>query len=206
MCYSAEVSGGTFLFVTSICGILWIRNKGLDRPLAGILFFIGLMQALEWFLWTNLECNSINKAVSFSIPIYLALQPVVANLLVWYYNAGWGSGYLQIALISLAVLPVLLWQNLDMIGSCATLNTSKNLIWPGVPNNTPLGFILRMLYYITLLYPLVTLKNSVFSGLYVVFAGLTLYLFGLKSQKSWPSLWCHFVNFLSVFALIRPSP
>jgi hypothetical protein len=28
-----------------------------------------------------------------------------------------------------------------------------------------------------------------------------LFGFGVKHQKTWPTIWCHYVNFLSVFAL-----
>lgn len=206
MCYSAEVSAGTFLFVSAVTTYLWIRNKGIDRALAGILFFIGFMQAIEWGLWTNLDCNSVNKGLAFSIPIYLALQPVVINLLVWFYKAGWASGYEWVGLFSLAYTGIVIWKNRNDYGSCVTLDTNKNLIWPGVANQDFEDQLLRSVYYATMLYPLLTLKNSWFSATYTLFGAVSLWMFGETSSKSWPSLWCHFVNALAVLAIIRPAP
>jgi hypothetical protein len=57
MCYSAEVSIQTFLFVSIVCGFLWYRNKGSDRPISLILFVVVLMQLVEYGLWENLDCT-----------------------------------------------------------------------------------------------------------------------------------------------------
>lgn len=206
MCYSAEVSAGTFLFVSAVTTFLWIRNKGIDRALAGILFFIGFMQAIEWGLWTNLECSSINKALAFSIPIYLALQPVIINFIVWFYKAGWASGYEWVGLFSLVFTGIVVWRNRNNYGSCVTLDTHKNLIWPGVANQDCEDQLIRSIYYIIMLYPLLTLKNVWFSAAYTAFGAASLWMFNHTSSKSWPSLWCHFVSALSVISLIRPAP
>jgi hypothetical protein len=206
MCYNAQVSGGTFIFVSLICGWLWQRNTGIDRAIAGILFFIGLMQALEWILWTHLDCGWINKIVSRLIHVYIAIQPVVANFIVWFYNAGWAPGYWYLGVLSLLFVPVVAWRSREIQGQCTRLGPKGNLVWPGVPGKGVDSKLIRLVYYATLLYPILTLKNTTFSALYSVAAAVSLWYYQGKSEQSWPSLWCHFVNLLAVFAVLRPAP
>jgi hypothetical protein len=206
MCYNAEVSGGTFLFVSLISFWLWQRNSGIDRPIAGILFFISVMQALEWILWLNLDCNWLNKLITRLIPIYISLQPVIVNLIVWHFGAGWAPGYLQLALLCLAFVPFVIWRNQSIQGQCVKVSTGGNLVWPGIPGEGWDSYLIRLIYYPSLLYPIITLNNTLFSGLYAVFACLSIFIMSAKSKEAWPSLWCHFVNFLAVFAVVRPSP
>jgi hypothetical protein len=54
-----------------------------------------------------------------------------------------------------------------------------------------------------MIYPLATFKNTLFGLLYSVFAVLSLSVFAYSPTyaTTWPSIWCHFVNVLSVFAL-----
>ena len=46
-----------------------------------------------------------------------------------------------------------------------------------------------------------TLNNSLFAFLFIGLSSLSLAGFGIKHQKTWPTIWCHYVNFLSIFAL-----
>jgi hypothetical protein len=65
---------------------------------------------------------------------------------------------------------------------------------------------IAFIYYPAMIYPFVTLKNSPFAILYLFFAGLSHGIFKGQESKSWPSLWCHFVNALAAFAVVRPTP
>ncbi len=206
MCYSAEVSIGTFGFVAAVTAWLWQRNKGLDRPIGLILLVVSFMQLLEFFLWLNLDCGWINKLVSRLIHIYIALQPVALNAIVWFYYAGWASGYLPVAILSAAFLPVILWRSQSIQGKCTKVGPSGSLVWPGIPNNAVDGLAIRALYYPALAFPILTLKNTTFSALYGAFGIFSNFVYGAESKQSWPSLWCHFVNLLSVYAVFRGAP
>ncbi len=205
MCYSPEVSAGTFLFVTAVSAYLFTRNKGLDRAIAGILFVVGLMQLIEWILWLNLECNWINKFLSRLIHIYLVLQPVAINFLVWFYNAGWASHYKEIGLLSLVLVPIVAWRTRALQTKCVSVGPTGNLQWAGIPNQAWDSRLMRAIYYPALFYPILTLKNKLFSAVYGFFGIGSLLVYWKASEKSWPSLWCHFVNALSVLAVIRPG-
>ena len=201
MCYSAEVSIQTFLFVSIICGFLWYRNKGSDRPISLILIVVVLMQLVEYGLWENLDCGSMNKLLASFIPILLFLQPLLINFIVWFFNAGWGSGYLTLALLSTVFLPYKIYSAWADYGKCVKVGEGGNLEWVGVPDQTLAGYIERCIYYAMLAYPIITLKNIPFALTFTGLSFISLIQFGSTNEKTWPTLWCHYVNFLSIFAL-----
>jgi hypothetical protein len=201
MCYSAEVSIQTFLFVSVVCGFLWYRNKGSDRPISLILLVVVLMQLVEYGLWENLDCGTINKTLSSFIPILLFLQPLLINFIVWWFNAGWAPGYFMLFLVSCIFLPYKLYLAWLDYGNCVKVSDDGHLEWVGVPDQSLLGFLERCIYYFMLSYPIATLNNSLFASVFIGLSALSLNVFGMRNQKTWPTIWCHYVNFLSIFAL-----
>jgi len=203
MCYSSKISIMTFIFVSIICIVLWYCNKGTDRPIALILFVVVLMQLVEYGIWENLDCNYINKFLSSFIPILLFLQPILINLIVWWFSAGWAPGYLPITLAFSLFLPYKIYTAWLNYGNCVKVSEGSHLEWVSFPDQSTFGIIERYIYYVALAYPIATLNNIPFAILFIMFSFLSLIKTGQTNQKTWPSIWCHFVNFLSVFALIR---
>ena len=202
MCYNAEVSATTFLGVTAVCLFLWYRNAPYDHPIALILFFVSLMQAVEWGLWRNLDCGTVNKLLTAFIPLLLCAQPLVLNWVVGHYNAGWGSGYKAIAYAILPLIGFKAYQVYTKYGQCATVKDG-HLQWSTEYGAAPFSGIEHTLYSIAMLYPLLTFKNTAFSVLYSAFALLSFFIYSSSYTTTWPSIWCHFINFLAVFALIK---
>ena len=203
MCYSSEISMQTFLFVTIISSFLWYRNYKTDHPISLILFVVVLMQLVEYGLWENLSCNSINKTLSSFIPILLFLQPILINLIVWWFNAGWGNGYLTIAVLFSLFLPYKLYKAYIDYGKCVHKGEKNHLEWVNVPDQTLLGIIERYVYYLALTYPIITLNNIPFAALFTSFSFFSLMQSSFIYEKTWPSIWCNYVNILSIFALLK---
>lgn len=203
MCYSATVSAGTFLFVGAVGLYLWKRNRGLDRPLGLILGAIALMQLLEWGLWLNLECGAVNKFITAVIPVYLALQPVLINWIVGAFDAGWANYYWEVGLVAAAtIVPYQIYKAVTEYGVCSRLDTGGHIVW----KNFSFGPAVSAIYYPAMLYPLLTLRNTTFSIIYSFFGLLSHQMFSGSGKESWPSLWCHFVNALAAFAVVRGAP
>ena len=77
MCFSFEISIGTFIFSWSIC--LYLLSKNLEkyqRDKVIFLLIISSMQLADAILWYNkMKRNNINYVVtSFLIPFLLTLQ------------------------------------------------------------------------------------------------------------------------------------
>ena len=202
MCYNARLSGGTFLFVGLISAYLWTRNRGIDRALALMLLVVVFMQLLEWGLWMFPGCGVVNKVITAAIPLYLALQPVALNWIVGQAGAGWAGGYGTIAVVAAALMvPAEFFYSLRNYGDCAYVDSAGHLVWKHVFSS----MLSWLVYYPAMIYPFATLRNIPFSILYLLFATLSHFKMKASHGASWPSLWCHFVNTLAAFAVLRPG-
>ena len=208
MCYSAEVSLGTFSAVTLISIYLWMRNNKIDRAVALILLFSVLMQLFEYILWVNQECNLTNKIVSAIIPGYLFFQPTVLALIVWQMNAGWGTLYPFIVGISILIgIPHLIYYyKTSSRELCIKKGEYNNLDWNLDNNlfdkrNTFFNIILLLSYYFMVFYVVGTLKNTTLSAIFVTLWGTSLLITNRLYNRVWTSIWCHSGNAAALFSL-----
>ena len=81
MCYSPEVSLGTFLFAVSVTSLA-VYVEFVSVPWAVFLMSFASMQLVEFFLWINLKNPSVNALLSLAGLALILLQPVAAGLLV----------------------------------------------------------------------------------------------------------------------------
>ena len=85
MCWNAETSFVTWIFVVLVSVYLWKRNHEYDRTIVFLLLTYSSIQLWEGILWlnkgTNSTCNSMNKLATFMIYITL-----------WAHLAGFGAG------------------------------------------------------------------------------------------------------------------
>jgi len=207
MCYSAEVSIGTFVAVGAVCLYLWMRNHEIDRGIACILFIISFMQLFEYILWINPECNDTNKMISAIIPIYLYLQPALLALAVWLTNSGTSSYYPLIILGSLVgLIPFILYANRIRKSPCIFKGECGHLDWNILDNvlDTPLEpqqYLSYILYYGAMVYVISTLKNRFFANTFLIFGGLSLFVSNMTYSDVWGSVWCHSVNAMAIVAI-----
>ena len=203
MCYSAEVSLGTFLFVELICIFLWIRDRRFDRPFALILNVFVFVQFLEYLIWTNQECNSVNKAVTAILPYYLLLQPVFISIILYTMKAGTGSLYPLIVATSIPIL--LLCSQLPPRGECIKVGECGHLDWNldnGGMTKVSIGTSIVVIWnFLGLFYTAATLKGGL-APFTTAFIGVSLLVSSVYYKRVWSSLWCHAVNGMAVVALV----
>jgi hypothetical protein len=200
MCYSVSSSFGTFLYVFSICYILWTRGSKIQKSLSSILGFIALMQVIEGFLWLNIECNDTNKFITSFIPILLFLQPIVIIGTLYSFGTGFLPPlFYKILLgISLLSLPLYIDWFKDGMGKCTVIGEKGHLVWPftNTPNSSA-----HMLYNTILAIGFATLKTDWYGFFYLIMAILGYFKSRITYGHSWGSVWCHFVNILATGAL-----
>lgn len=198
MCYNAQTSIGTFLFVGGISAFLWFRNRPIDRAIALILLVIVLMQLLEFVIWTHLGPTPENTLATQLIPFFLYAQPLLIALILWTFKAGvYTDSYKWITYGLCALLPLFLW---NMPTSITTVGPNGHLDW-GIQYPPTFLFI----YYSTLAYLFLTLKNSTMG--ITLFGGYFLSWMYYKKyyEREWASMWCHAVNGAALVAVFSPS-
>jgi len=208
MCYDATTSFTTFFFVSAVSAYLWIRGRGIDRAIALILIVIVLMQAVEGVLWLLPEdCDDLQKLLSAFIPVLLFCQPLLINAIVGFLGAGFLDSriYLGIAAVLLVFLPVQVMRIGSKFGSCVTQDEDGHLDWSPVSDVTSepsfIGLLPTVLYDLAMVLPLLTLRNPLFGILYVIAAAVSRLGLGYVYERTWPSIWCHFVNALATFSV-----
>ena len=202
MCYSVSSSFGTFFFVVFICCILWIRGSKVQKSLSIMLGFIALMQVVEGFLWLNIECNNINRFITYFIPLLLFIQPIVIIGTLYSFNSGLlsPSFYKILFGISLLSLPLYIDWFKDGIGKCTVVGNNGHLIWP-FTNTNPNG-LAHIIYNVLLSVGFATLNTEWYGIFYLIMAMLGYFKSRITYGHSWGSIWCHYVNILSIGALL----
>jgi hypothetical protein len=194
MCYSATSSIGTFLFVSSICIVLWIKGDPIHKALAFILLFISLMQVVEFFLWYNLECSPVNKFISNFIPVLLFFQPLVVLGSILYFNVGLLSQivYKSMAILWLFCIPFFINWMKRGVDQCTNVGPKGHLMWPYANTTDPSHEAMQFLYNATLGISVATLNTKWFGIFYTLFASLSYTYTRELYGHSWGSVWCNF--------------
>jgi hypothetical protein len=201
MCYSAESSGGTFLFVLLAAAFIAF-GKG-QPAIALILIVLASMQLLEWVIWSSTPvCTPLNYLASSAIPVVLALHPTLIALILWRYEAGYASPHLYLGLfglLSVATLGVLLYGVVNPRPSCVVTSEKGHLNW-GLDQG--LDDIIRPIYLVVMAF--LTLSMKPWTLGVTLFTGYLLsgVYYRIRYPGEWPSLWCHGINAGAVVAAI----
>jgi len=201
MCYSAESSGGTFLFVLVVAAFLAF---GKGKPaIALVLIVLASMQALEYIIWSSTPaCTPLNYAASSAIPVVLALQPTLIALVLWVFDAGTASPHLYRGLFyflcaATAVIAVYTLRNPR--SSCVAPSSAGHLDW-GLESSFFLAF--QAAYYPVMSFLMLSLKPWTLGATLFAVYFLSWVYYRIRYPKEWPSLWCHGINAGAAVALV----
>jgi len=192
MCYNAPISIGTFVFAAAVA--VWIFNR---TPALAVSFVaIALMQLVEFFIWMDQGCGTLNKVATASILPTLALQPLLITLAVAYFRAGLLPRFIYIVL-ALCVGAKLVQSVVEApktYGTCTRPGKSGRLIWQDVPWKEP-GATFN--YY----YPTMALLFATMKPIIITWPLLILYSLTYQMSAT-PSVWCNTVNACAAWALV----
>jgi hypothetical protein len=171
--------------------------------MALILSVVVFVQFLEYLIWTNQECNSVNKAATAILPYYLLLQPALISMILYTMKAGNGSLYPLIIATSVPIL--LLSTQLPNRGECIKAGQCGHLDWnfdDGDMSKLSIGKSVAVIwYFLSLFYTAATLKSGL--ALYVTALGaVSLFVSFVYYKRVWSSLWCHSCNAMAIIALL----
>ncbi len=198
-----ESSLTTFIIVVLVCIYLWMKGGNVNKSIAVILFFISLMQVIEFFIWFHPECSHTNKWISLFIPILLFIQPIAVITTILYFHSGILSPvvYKIILTIWILCLPFFIHWMKDGFYKCTTIGKNGYLVWPYTNSSTQTDQFMQFLYNIILAIGIGTLHTKWYGIFYVVLAFLSYHYVRQIYGHSWGSIWCNFVNFLAFGAL-----
>lgn len=174
MCFNARTSLITFaISLVCFCYLLYrgLQSKNNnDIFLSIVTILIGSMQLIEFFLWSNQSCNSVNHYFSLLIIFLLFLQGVIANLFymqLYPGNSFFSKDFVKTILFMYSILIIYVLYRLNSYNLCsAPSSKSCRLIWDSfVKLNYPenrLLYILFMCFYAFMF--LIVFVNSIYSN------------------------------------------
>ena len=106
MCFSPLASLSTF-FIGIIGAVLCLSLRTPTDTLVGLFFgFVSSMQGIEFALWENQECNTMNKIISLLGMILNHLQPIVLCILILLLNKDLSNTTKQIIILSTIIYAI----------------------------------------------------------------------------------------------------
>ena len=127
MCFSKEVSLGTFIIGAIGATLLYSLNTKIDKILGIFFFYVILMQLLEFILWNNLTCNTINKITTITSIVLNETQPIILALLLLYnYNL---PNKKHIILFTIIYSIIMILYDLQTKTLCTLKNQFNHLEW-----------------------------------------------------------------------------
>jgi hypothetical protein len=163
---------------------------------------IALMQVIEGFLWLNIECNNVNRFITYFIPVLLFIQPIVVIGTLYTFDSGFLSPLFYKILLGISLLSLPLYIDFfkDGMGKCTAIGKNGHLVWPFTNINS--FTLVHVIYNILLCVGFATLNTSWYGIFYLIMAAAGYSMSRIAYGHSWGSIWCHYVNLLSIGALL----
>jgi hypothetical protein len=196
MCWNADVSLNTFVFSIFVLGIVFYNNHYtkykihhfVNKWMYIFLLLSFSMQLIEYFIWKNITNKYYNSIFTMCAFILVFLQPIPSLMLL----SNFLLRNILLALYVIIAVPYIIY-NIYSKKFGSIVSPSGNLIWNFNINN-----VLFWLWVFLLL----------FSFLYeqqwgpVLFAIITFSIFIYKELSSSGSVWCWFINSISVYLAV----
>jgi hypothetical protein len=197
MCWNADVSINTFIFSIFVLGLVYYNNNytkykihHFDNQWLYVFLLLAFsMQLIEFFIWKNINNKFYNKFFTILAFILIFCQPMASLMLL--NNLSLRN--LMLLLYFIFGVPYTIYtiytKNFGSI-----VSKSGNLIW-----NIKINIFCFWIWLFLLL----------FSFLYerkwghVLFAIITFSIFIYKEQSTSGSVWCWFINSISIYLAIH---
>ena len=174
MCFNANTSFITFT-ISLVC-FVYLLNRGLktknknDIFLSTLTILIGMIQLVEYFIWSNQDCNNINHYFSLCMVIVFYLQGAVTSLVyfkLYPENPLFSKNFIKSVLLLYLIFIIYILYRFNTYKLCSkpSPNTCR-LVWDiFVKMNYPKNRMLLVIYYFFYIFIFFSiLANSVYSG------------------------------------------
>ena len=204
MCFSENASIISFSF--GIIGSLLCVSLGTstDKILGFFMFFVSLMQGVEYLLWRHQKCDSYNKMISVLGMALNHLQPVVLGLLVIIFNPmlshfklHWIYSFMAIYL--LVIIPYSIQFLQDSVSLCTIKNKETSHLqwnWNYMKYHIFVYTVFIMTFCAMFLLGLLKLQYGIYSSLTALVSYSTSVYF--YPQKYTGAMWCYYVVYLPI--------
>ena len=210
MCFSAAASLAAFMWViiASIFIIGTVENIFIVR-LAYFAMYVGLVQLIELMIWTMQEDDeSLNHRYAMVNMFLQMTQPVVLFLLLVDLYPENDLGLVVAKIVVIVYVAYLLWRlaNVDLSGVIVTPNCDTQRLQNPWWSDSETQYLSGIPYIFTfLIVILIMVKPRALAVALIIFGlltiGLAWILTRVKSDQTFPSVWCFTAVLLPAFLL-----
>ena len=194
MCFSKEVSLGTFIIGAIGATLLYSLNTKIDKILAIFFFYVILMQFVEYILWNNLTCNIINKITSIIEIILNETQPIILALLLLYnYNL---PNKTYIILFTILYFIMMVLYDLQTKTLCTLKNEFNHLEWGWHFLNMYVFVYIIYLLYLSYIILSIPFNWNIKLLLVIIPYFISIYIY--LGTGAIGSIWCVFAAFFPI--------
>jgi hypothetical protein len=207
MCFSKNASIASFTI--GIVGSLLCISLGTitDKILGYFLFYISLMQGIEYLLWSHQKCDNYNRFVSIIGMLLNNMQPLVLGLIILWLNPkirhiNWF--YFFMFLYLCAAIPYSLSFINNKKLQCTIKNKqSQHLDWNW--NTMKYYSLVYLIFIITACVSCILgFPNPIHGWIFAFFILFTYLTSSLLYSSNVGALWCYYSVFIPIiYYLIR---
>jgi hypothetical protein len=208
MCWSFDVSLGTFIFGT-LCSIyLYTRNGPNDIFYAIYIFVIGLMQGADAIAWYSID-NSIPSLNKFAaILSFILINIQIPTIYLYLYKTAGQNLYLNVVIAYIGYILYTLyqiWVQYDSIKITVKPNCKNDchLDWSWlVPIRSIIHWIIVFVYLFLLVYPITLIRDRRKYFMIMITVLTFMYsLYKFRETNIWGSYWCSMINLWAIVAV-----
>jgi len=203
MCIDSKTSLNYYILAVIGSLIIWIRDKGTDRPDSIFILTYSTMQLLEYFIWKSIEnnpkqeqCDKTNQRITSIIPIVLFLQPLI-HILVRPISNVFAIPYILI------ILKLIFERNSNKF--CSTPGPNGHLVWRRndefLLDNRPLESLLHLL---GIFIPFFTVKpfSNVVPFFLLTTGSFIWSVINYSKTREFTTMWCIIAVFNVIIKLL----
>jgi hypothetical protein len=196
MCWNEAVSLNTFLVsLFTLCIVYYnnhytkYKNSFFDNKWMYIFLLLSFsMQFIEFFIWRNINHKYYNHIFTICAFIIIYLQPIASLMLISNHSIR-NIGVIIYSLIGGIYVIYTIYMNTFL----STVSKNGHLQW-----NININHSLFWIWLVFLLFSFLYEKRYS----YLIIGLITLFIFIYKETSSSGSVWCWFINSLSIYLLI----
>lgn len=208
MCYSKKLSISAFLFCLT-GSLLLIKYGDVDlsasnKVVAYVCIYVGLVQLMEYFMWSDISCKSGANKISSAIgPLLLTMQPVFMLILASMYLDSSNIIkkdaiiiFLIFYIASIMYKYYTFFNKFDNI--CTEINTDGHLQWKWLLTGSNFEYVF---YHLIFLITFVNFNDfNIRSTLIITY--ILLLISTMKFKNNIGELWCFMGTSVPLLTLI----
>jgi hypothetical protein len=196
MCFNKNSSIVSYFTASLLAIILFNYGDKIDKHIALFSLVFIQMQLVEYFMWKDQKCGSVNHYASIFGNILLLLQPVSVILFGIMLNTfSYPRKYLYILLL-ITIIPLIFtfyrYVNNTKRKLCTKEQDSGHLEWEFIEGKTEnWNYFYFMQYFVFLSVPWLLLNDKV-RGLIFFLLLILSYAYQRYNFAQWESKWCYY--------------